>query len=146
MLVEALDVGGGRRSWALVFETDDRVVETLEAFAREHDVRGGHLRALGGFREATLAYFDWDEKAYQEIPIEEQVEVAALVGDVARKAEDDAVEVHIHCVLGRKGGAAVAGHLMEARVRPTLELFLVDEGVTLPKEEDEASGLTLIRP
>lgn len=146
MLVKEMSRDGDRRSWTLVFETDDRVMETLERFSREHDVRGAHLQALGAFREATLAYFDWETKEYREIPVDAQVEVAALVGDVARAADDDAVEVHAHCVLGRPDGSAVAGHLVEARVRPTLEVFLVDEGVTLLKREDPESGLTLIRP
>lgn len=146
MLVKEMSRHGERRSWALIFETDDLVMETLERFADENDVRGGSFKALGAFRQATLAYFDWESKDYQEIPVEEQVEVTALVGDVARSAEDDAVEIHAHCVLGRPDGTAMTGHLMEARVRPTLELFLVDEGVTLPKREDPESGLTLIRP
>jgi hypothetical protein len=30
-----------------------------------------------------LAFFDWESKTYQPIPVEEQVEVASLVGDIA---------------------------------------------------------------
>jgi predicted DNA-binding protein with PD1-like motif len=31
----------------------------------------------------VLGYFDWQQKDYQRIPIDEQVEVLALLGDVA---------------------------------------------------------------
>lgn len=145
MRVVELGRDGPRRSWCLVFDDGDRVVSGLEGFARRHDVRGAHVRALGAFREATLAYFSWDAKDYEELPVREQVEVAALIGNVGR-GPDGGVLVHLHCVLGRRDGSAVAGHLMEATARPTLELVLVDEGEELTRRPDPASGLDLIRP
>ena len=145
MRVVELDSSARRRSWCLVFERGDAVVAGLEAFARTHDVRGAHARALGAFSDATLAYFSWDTKEYEELPVREQVEVAALVGNVGR-GEDDAVQVHLHCVLGRRDGAAIAGHLLEATARPTLELVLVDEGAELRRRPDPESGLDLIAP
>ena len=133
-----------RRAFALVFDTDDPVVESLERFMDEHDLRSGHLTALGAFRRATLAYFDWERKEYLEIPVEEQVEVASLTGSLARD-EEGSPRVHVHCVLSRRDGTAVAGHLVEARVRPTLELFLDTSDATLVRRPDEESGLELIR-
>lgn len=130
---------------ALIFETDDDVMATLSAFAEERDIRGAHFTALGAFRSATLAYFDWETKEYEEIPVDEQVEVTALVGNIGRK-EDGSVAVHAHCVLGRREGSAVTGHLMEATVRPTLELFLNVGANELTRRPDEESGLDLIRP
>lgn len=145
--MHVIELGGhaGFRRWALVFEIDDEVMEGLEAFARENDVTAAHLTALGAFRRATLAFFEWDSKEYQEIPVDEQVEVAALVGNVGRG--DDGVAVHVHCVLGRRDGSAVAGHLLRGTVRPTLEV-LVEEGAgTLRRRRsDDETRLTLIRP
>jgi uncharacterized protein len=45
-------------------------------------MKAAHFTALGAFRSATLAYFDWEKKEYVEIPVDEQVEVASLVGDI----------------------------------------------------------------
>lgn len=33
--------------------------------------------------DVTLGWFDWQAKAYREIPLDEQVEVLTLAGDVA---------------------------------------------------------------
>lgn len=129
---------------ALIFETGDEVMSLLEAYARERGIRGAHFTALGAFRRATLAYFDWSSKEYQEIPVEEQVEVTALVGDIGVKDGEPAI--HAHCVLGRPDGSAVTGHLLEAHVRPTLELFLTSHDRPLPRRMDEESRLPLIRP
>jgi predicted DNA-binding protein with PD1-like motif len=54
--------------------------------------------------------------------------------------------VHVHVVLGRRDGSAMAGHLQEGYVRPTLEIVLTETPGTLRKQMDAASGLPLIRP
>jgi len=70
------------RTYALVFETGDAFMKTLQGFAREKQLAGSHFTAIGAFREAMLGYFDWEKKDYQRIPVREQVEVLSLVGDV----------------------------------------------------------------
>lgn len=133
----------GRRAFVLVFQTGEEVVAGLRDFARKEGVRGGHFTALGAFREATLAYFDWESKAYVDIPVEEQVEVASLVGDLG--VRDGEPVVHAHCVLGRRDGATVAGHLRAGTVRPTLELFLTLSQEDLTRKRDPETGLALLR-
>jgi predicted DNA-binding protein with PD1-like motif len=90
-----------------------------------------------------LAYFDWESKTYQPISVEEQVEVASLVGDIAI-GPDGKPSVHVHAVLGRRDGTALAGHLQEARVRPTLEIIVTESPAHLCKVKDAESGLALI--
>ena len=128
----------------LVFQTGDEVVSTLEAFAREHEITAARFTAIGAFSEATLGYFDWERKEYKEIPLAEQVEVLTLAGDVALK--DGKPSVHAHVVLGKRDATAHGGHLLEARVRPTLELVLVESPAHLRKEHDPESGLALVAP
>jgi predicted DNA-binding protein with PD1-like motif len=71
--------------------------------------------------------------------------VVSLVGDVAL-GEKGEPKVHAHVVLGRSDGSALAGHLLEARVRPTLEVILVESPGHLQRKHDDESGLALIRP
>lgn len=128
---------------ALIFDTDDEVISTLEAFARENDITAAHFTAIGAFRRATLAYFDWEIKDYRDIPVTGQAEVTSLVGDIG--VHDGEVKVHAHGVLGRPDGSTVAGHVREGHVRPTLELFLTTypDG-TLERVHDPETGLDLI--
>jgi uncharacterized protein len=135
----------GQRTFALVLETGDEVMAVLRDFAGQENLSAASFSAIGAFREATLAYFDWDEKTYRPIPVREQVEVASLNGDVAL-APDGSPAVHVHAVLGRSDGTALAGHLKEAFVRPTLEIVLIESPAHLRKKIDPASGLALIRP
>jgi uncharacterized protein len=134
----------GGRTFALVYETGDEVVSALTAFAREQQTRSAYFTAIGAFRDAVLAYFDWDTKQYKKIPVREQVEVLTLAGDIAWKDDQEPV-VHAHVVVGRSDGSTRGGHLMEAHVRPTLELVLTESPRHLERKHDPESGLALIR-
>ncbi|HEY7581477.1 MAG TPA: DUF296 domain-containing protein, partial [Acetobacteraceae bacterium] len=103
------------------------------------------LTAIGAFSDTVLGYFDWQQKQYRRNPVNEQVEVAAFIGDIAL-TKDDQRSLHVHLVLGRRDGTALAGHLMEAHVRPTLEVVLTEYPAHLRKRHDPESGLALIDP
>ena len=53
-------------------------------------------------------------------------------------------KVHAHIVVGKSDGTAHGGHLLEARVRPTLEVILTESPRHLHKRFDPESGLALI--
>ena len=126
----------------LIFETGDEVISVLAAFAREHHIAAAHFTAIGAFSDAALGYFDWQKKDYLKNQVNEQVEVVSLIGDIALDKGEP--KVHAHVVIGKKNGAAMGGHLLEAHVRPTLELVLQDSGEQLKRKFDPESGLALI--
>lgn len=135
----------GQKTFAVVLMTGEEVMACLGDFARREHLTAAQFTAIGAFSEAAIAYFDWERKEYQRIPVREQVEVASLVGDVA-VGPDGAPAIHAHVVLGRRDGSAMAGHLMDAHVRPTLEVILTESPAHLRKRLDPGSGLALIRP
>ncbi len=131
------------RTFAIVFDRGDEPMSMLERFAAERSVTAARLSAIGAFERATLGYFDWERKDYERIQVEEQVEVLSLLGDVA--LDRGKPKLHIHVVLGRRDGSTLGGHLLEASVRPTLEVLLVDSPGYLRRERDPVTGLALIR-
>ena len=131
------------RTFAIVFDRGDEPMSMLERFAAERSVTAARLSAIGAFERATLGYFDWERKDYERIQVEEQVDVLSLLGDVA--LDRGKPKLHIHVVLGRRDGSTLGGHLLEASVRPTLEVLLVDSPGYLRRERDPVTGLALIR-
>jgi predicted DNA-binding protein with PD1-like motif len=133
----------GQKTYVLIFETGDDAMEGLRDFARSKALTAAHFTAIGAFQHVTLGYFDWEVKEYRKIPLLEQVEVLSLLGDIAEK--DGEAVVHAHVVVGRSDGSTRGGHLMEGRVRPTLEVILTESPSHLQKKLDPESGLALIR-
>jgi uncharacterized protein len=144
MMTKLLDDQNGLKTYAVILEAGDEVMDCLARFARAEGVDGARVSAIGAFRRAVLQYFDWESKRYQDIPVDEQVEVASLNGDIGVDAAG-APALHVHLVLGRRDGSAVAGHLKSGEVRPTLEILITETPSHLRRVKDEATGLSLIR-
>jgi predicted DNA-binding protein with PD1-like motif len=133
----------GERTYAVVLDSGDEVVSALTRFAESENLTATRFTAIGAFSDAVLGYYDWDSKQYERIPVTEQVEVVSLIGDVA--LEGKRPRVHAHVVLGLRDGSARGGHLLEGRVRPTLEVILTESPNYMKREFDPDSGLALIR-
>ncbi|MBU1357155.1 MAG: DNA-binding protein [Gammaproteobacteria bacterium] len=133
---------GPEKTIALIFDKGDEVLSTLERFAKEQRLAASRFSAIGALEGAVLGYFDWERKEYDRIPVPEQVEVLSMNGDVAFDGGEP--KVHAHMVLGRRDGSTVGGHLLEATVRPTLEVLLVESPGYLRKKCDPETGLALI--
>jgi predicted DNA-binding protein with PD1-like motif len=133
----------GQRTFAIVLDSGDEVMENLQRFAEREGITAAQFTAIGALSDVVLMYFDWQSKSYLRIPVSEQVEVASLLGDVAM-APTGGPALHAHLVIGRRDGSAMAGHLGEAHVRPTLEVILTESPAHLRKTKDPQSGLALI--
>ena len=127
----------------LVLNAGDDVMERLIAFANEQAIEGASFSAIGAFSRATIAYWNPETKKYEEIAVDEQVEVLSLLGSLA--TSDNGIRLHAHATLGRRDGSTIGGHLLRATVYPTLEVFVVDAGERIVRAKDEATGLMLIK-
>lgn len=135
---------GPEKTWALVLDSGEEVMSRLQRFCEEENLSAARFTAIGAFSAATLGYFDWNRKDYEEIPISEQVEVLSLIGDIS--VYKDAPKIHAHVVVGKRDGSTSGGHLLEAYVRPTLEVIITESPGYLRRCMDEESRLPLIRP
>jgi hypothetical protein len=66
----------GQQTFVLVFETGDEAMEGLGRFARDQGLSAAHFTGIGAFSDVVLGYFDWQQKDYQPIRLNEQVEVS----------------------------------------------------------------------
>jgi predicted DNA-binding protein with PD1-like motif len=134
----------GFRTFALVLATGDEAVNAIGSFAVERRLRATQFTAIGALSRVVVAYFDWPAREYRNIAIDEQVEVLSLIGDIA--LDHGKPKVHAHVVIGKADATAHGGHLIEAHVRPTLEIVLTEMPQHLERRFDPASGLNLIDP
>ena len=130
------------KTYAIIFEKGDEVVEGLLSFARKEKIQTSHFTAIGALSDVTLGYFNWTKKAFDKILIQEQVEVLSLVGNIVFDNGDP--KLHAHIVIGKSDGTAHGGHLIEGHVRPILEVILVESPSHLHRKTDKETGLALI--
>jgi hypothetical protein len=129
-------------TYAVALQTGDDAVKCLIDFVRAQEIEAASLTAIGAFRRAVLGYFQWDSKQYKKVPVDEQVEVLSLIGDVA--VAEGQPTLHIHAVLGKSDGSVVGGHLLSGEARPTLEVIVTQAPSYLRKTKDPETGLALL--
>ncbi len=78
-----------------------------------------------------------------KITVNDKIECVSLIGDIA--LGKDGPKLHAHLVVGKRDGSVMGGHLLEAHVRPTLELVLSETPAHLHREVDPESGLALTK-
>ncbi len=131
------------KTYALIFETGDNVMEILKTFVNEHSLKASRFTGIGAFSDVQLGFFDFSIKDYKKIDVNQQVEVVSLLGDVALYGDES--KVHAHIVVAKQDGNAMGGHLLKGTVHPTLELILEEAPEYLQRRMDKATGLPLIR-
>jgi uncharacterized protein len=130
--------------YSVIFYKDDEVLSGLTDFAIAHKVSDAHFTAIGAISGATLAWLDIPKKMYRRIAVTQQVEVVSLTGDIA--VFNGVPVVHMHTVLSKPDGSAIAGHVFELVTNPTVEVFVTVNKTPLGKKADDLSGMKLIDP
>ena len=129
----------GRR-FILKILPGELVAERLTDFAREEKLRHAViLSGLGSVRDVRLRGI----KAGAKLPItaarvnvhdlEGPLEMLSLTGNIfPREGDDDAIDCHLHVLVGKSSGDVLGGHMTDARVFASCEIVLselVVEGV-----------------
>jgi predicted DNA-binding protein with PD1-like motif len=144
MKVQLLSENGSQKSYAVIFYKGDEAFSGLTDFARQYNITAAHFTAIGAINGATLGWLDTTRKMYKAIPIEGQVEVLSMIGDIALYNGKPAV--HTHMIVGFPDGTTRGGHVLEAHVNPTLEVMVTVDSKAMHKRLDPETGLTVIDP
>jgi len=129
-------------TYVVVCDPGDEAVSVLTQFARSEHLEAAQITAVGAFERATVGWFDPAAKDYRRIHVDQQCELLSLIGDIA-EGQDGPV-LHMHAVLGLSDGTTRGGHLLEAKVFPTLEAVVTETPARLRKVLRPDIGIALI--
>jgi predicted DNA-binding protein with PD1-like motif len=135
------ETANGEMTYAVILAKGDEILSGVTAFAIRENFTSGSFTGIGALQRATFGWFDEARRAFREIPIDEQVELVSLIGDVG--LVDGRPAIHAHGAVALPDGRVHGGHLLEAVVSPTLELFFTGYSTPLTKTRDEETGLFL---
>jgi predicted DNA-binding protein with PD1-like motif len=142
--VQLLNPGEPTKQYAVIFYQGDEAFSGLLDFAEKYHISSAHFTAIGALNGATLGWFDPQRKMYKKIPIEGQVEVIGMSGDIALYQGKPVV--HTHMVVGTSDGTTRGGHVLSGYVSPTLEVMVTVDPISMQKRFDPETDLTLIDP
>ena len=128
---------------ALILEKGEAIHDGLMQVAKDQGIPGGFVTGIGVVKDVVIAFFDIASKAYKEKRLEGAVELLGLNGDISWEGEEPVI--HLHAVIGLEDGSVVGGHLLQARIGVTGEIFIHKIGARLEREKVEEFGLSLIK-
>lgn len=143
--MKSTKVGGdaGAVARVVILDSGEEAFASLTNFANDAQITAASMTAIGAFEKATIGWFDFEKKTYKKIEIAEQCEVLSAIGDVA-VGDDGKASLHVHVVLGLSDGTTRGGHLLEGKVRPTLEVVMTDTPAKLRRKKRADIGIALI--
>lgn len=127
----------------IILESGEEAFATLTRLANDAGISAASLTAIGAFEKATVGWFNFSTKSYKKIAVDEQCEVLSAIGDIAI-GDDGKASLHLHVVLGLSDGSTRGGHLLEGKVRPTLEVVLTETPSKLRRRKKADLGIALI--
>lgn len=119
----------------------EKVVESLAKLVKTEKIDGGYFVGIGATDEVELAHYSVEGKKYSSETFNQPLEITNLTGNIAW-FEGEPI-VHCHATLSDPQMQCFGGHLVEARISGTLELFLTITD-SLKKREDDETGLKLL--
>ncbi len=118
------------------------LVESILEFCEKQNIDGAYLHGIGAVEKIEMGYYDLEaKKAYEFKEIDKYLEITNLTGNISKL--DGELKLHAHITVSDKNLQAYGGHLKEATVGGTVELFIV-KTPGLVRKEDEETGLSLL--
>ena len=129
-------------TYVIKLEKSDKVIESLNRFLEEKQIKNGFFIGLSALSKVELALYRLEDKKYFFKEFEEALEISNLHGNVFLK--DGKPFIHAHIVVSNEEMMARGGHLKEAIVGPTCEIIFIEFEGEIKKEYDEDIGLWLL--
>lgn len=136
---------GTTKPFILVLSTDDELLPSISACAKDAKLFGASISALGQLHNPTLAYFTSNPKDKPTLKqFDGYFELASLNGNIAKN--ENGYYTHAHVVLANKKFEGIAGHVNDAKVGLTVEVTIIPLSSTLQRSVDPETGFGPIVP
>lgn len=120
----------------------EELVSKLMEIAKEEGITLATVSGIGSFNYVKLGVYSVHEKKYYANEFREELELTSISGNLSTM--DGKPYVHTHANFGRMDGTVIGGHLNEARVCATSEIFIHLIDGELDRFYDDEVGLNLL--
>lgn len=126
---------------AVRVDRGEELVSSLRAVCEKEGIRCGSISGIGAADHAVVGLYRVAEKKYYSNTFDEEMEMVSLLGSVTEK--DGAVYLHLHAGFAKADGSAIGGHLNEAVISGTGEIFIRAFSGPIGRRTDSVTGLNL---
>ena len=107
---------------AIRLNRGEEIVSSIEKVCKEYNISAGTIQAIGACDKVKVGLYEVEKRTYIQTLIEKELELINLTGNVSQK--DGKLYLHLHACFGDEKGNAFGGHLNEAVISGTCEIFI----------------------
>lgn len=126
----------------IVLKKDEKITESVVEFCQNNNIKSAWISAIGAVSHVELALYELSKKKYHKQRLEKPLEISSMSGNIFTK--DGEIVAHIHGVFSDNEMNAFGGHLIEATVAATCEIYLIQFNEIITRKYSEFIGLNLI--
>lgn len=120
----------------------EELIEGIKTAVKKEKVRLGIVSGIGAASSTTLGVYNVEEQKYYQSVFNGIHEITHLSGNISEMNGE--TYLHLHITISDEEGHAYGGHLNEAVIGATSEIFIqIIEG-SVDRYKDEETGLNLL--
>lgn len=126
---------------AVRIDRGDEIVSAIRDVCEKEHVRCGSVSGIGAVGHAVVGLYKVEEKQYHSNTFDGEMELTSLLGNVSEK--DGQVYLHFHAAFANEEGQVFGGHLNEAVISGTGEIFIQILDGSMGRRLDPETGLNI---
>ena len=109
-------------TYVLRLDIGQEIYGEIKKFCVKQGIQGGYVQGIGFADNIKIGTYNTEKQDYNRLSIDEGCEITSLCGNITTKGED--LIVHLHANFSKETGEIIGGHLFEATIALTGEIFI----------------------
>ena len=118
------------------------IISAIKDFCSSNNVKVGTIQGIGAINSVTFGFFNPETKQYNEKVFEGPREITSLIGNIS--TQNGETYLHLHMTASGEDYNTIGGHLINATISLTGEIFITPINGTIEREFCEKTGLNLL--
>ena len=128
-------------TYVVRLQRGEEVLACLRELCEKESISLGTVSAIGAVNHVVVGVYRVDEQKYVANTFDGVMELTSLMGNITEK--DGEPYLHLHATFGDLTGKVIGGHLNEAGVSATCELFVRKVEGHVGRRLDPETGLNI---
>lgn len=129
-------------TYVVRLQRGEEVLACLRELCEKESISLGTVSAIGAVNHVVVGVYRVDEQKYVANTFDGVMELTSLMGNITEK--DGEPYLHLHATFGDLTGKVIGGHLNEAVVSATCELFIRKLDMVIERKADPKTGINLM--
>lgn len=121
----------------------EEILTKIEEIAKKENIKLATINAIGAVDKAVIGIFIPEDKQYYSKEYKGDYEIVSLNGNITTK--DNEVYIHTHIAIGDEKNQVFGGHLNEAYISVTGEVFINIIDGNVDRNLDESININLLK-